>query len=133
MPYIKAGQENSGSIELYYEDHGSGRPVLLPGSQTARRPPGGVPVPWPAESLAIRSEHQAARADVGAYSTQTDSRAREDRRDRPVPTAAPGFWLVRRQHGADDREGRPRRHDMANQAHSDVGAAAADRRPRRVR
>jgi non-heme chloroperoxidase len=29
MPYIKVGQENSGSIELYYEDHGSGRPVVL--------------------------------------------------------------------------------------------------------
>ena len=29
MPYIKAGQENSGPIELYYEDHGSGQPVVL--------------------------------------------------------------------------------------------------------
>jgi non-heme chloroperoxidase len=29
MPYIKVGQENSGSIELYYEDHGSGRPAVL--------------------------------------------------------------------------------------------------------
>jgi non-heme chloroperoxidase len=29
MPYIKVGQENTGSIELYYEDHGSGRPVVL--------------------------------------------------------------------------------------------------------
>jgi non-heme chloroperoxidase len=29
MPYVKVGQENSGSIELYYEDHGSGRPVVL--------------------------------------------------------------------------------------------------------
>ena len=29
MPYIKVGQENSGSIELYYEDHGSGRPMVL--------------------------------------------------------------------------------------------------------
>jgi hypothetical protein len=29
MPHIKVGQENSGSIELYYEDHGSGRPVVL--------------------------------------------------------------------------------------------------------
>ncbi len=29
MPYIKVGQENSGSIELYYEDHGSGQPVVL--------------------------------------------------------------------------------------------------------
>jgi non-heme chloroperoxidase len=29
MPYIKAGQENSGSIDLYYEDHGAGRPVVL--------------------------------------------------------------------------------------------------------
>jgi non-heme chloroperoxidase len=29
MPFIKVGQENSGSIELYYEDHGSGQPVVL--------------------------------------------------------------------------------------------------------
>ena len=29
MPYVTVGQENSGSIELYYEDHGSGRPVVL--------------------------------------------------------------------------------------------------------
>jgi non-heme chloroperoxidase len=29
MPYIKVGEENSGSIELYYEDHGSGAPVVL--------------------------------------------------------------------------------------------------------
>jgi non-heme chloroperoxidase len=29
MPYVKVGQENSGPIELYYEDHGSGSPVVL--------------------------------------------------------------------------------------------------------
>ncbi len=29
MPYITVGKENSGSIELYYEDHGSGNPVVL--------------------------------------------------------------------------------------------------------
>jgi non-heme chloroperoxidase len=29
MPYISAGQENSGSIDLYYEDHGQGPPVVL--------------------------------------------------------------------------------------------------------
>ena len=29
MPYIKVGQENSGPIELYYEDHGAGPPVVL--------------------------------------------------------------------------------------------------------
>lgn len=29
MPRIAVGQENSGPIELYYEDHGSGRPVVL--------------------------------------------------------------------------------------------------------
>jgi pimeloyl-ACP methyl ester carboxylesterase len=27
--YINVGQENSTEIELYYEDHGSGKPVLL--------------------------------------------------------------------------------------------------------
>jgi non-heme chloroperoxidase len=29
MPYVKVGQENSGSTQLYYEDHGAGRPVVL--------------------------------------------------------------------------------------------------------
>src|SRR5260370_10777072 len=29
MPYIKVGQENSGATDLYHEDHGSGRPVVL--------------------------------------------------------------------------------------------------------
>jgi non-heme chloroperoxidase len=29
MPYITVGEENSGPIDLYYEDHGSGRPVVL--------------------------------------------------------------------------------------------------------
>src|SRR5438876_9309037 len=29
MPYINVGKENSGPIELYYEDHGSGKPVVL--------------------------------------------------------------------------------------------------------
>jgi non-heme chloroperoxidase len=28
-PYIEVGQENTTPIELYYEDHGSGRPVVL--------------------------------------------------------------------------------------------------------
>jgi non-heme chloroperoxidase len=29
MPYITVGHENSASIDLYYEDHGSGAPVVL--------------------------------------------------------------------------------------------------------
>jgi non-heme chloroperoxidase len=29
MPYLTVGKENSGDIELYYEDHGSGQPVVL--------------------------------------------------------------------------------------------------------
>jgi pimeloyl-ACP methyl ester carboxylesterase len=29
MPYLTVGKENSGGIELYYEDHGSGQPVVL--------------------------------------------------------------------------------------------------------
>jgi non-heme chloroperoxidase len=29
MPYISIGKENSGDIDLYYEDHGSGDPVVL--------------------------------------------------------------------------------------------------------
>ena len=29
MPYITVGKENSGNIDLYYEDHGAGKPVVL--------------------------------------------------------------------------------------------------------
>jgi len=29
MPYITVGKENSGNIDLYYEDHGAGGPVVL--------------------------------------------------------------------------------------------------------
>ena len=29
MPYVTAGKENSSDIQLYYEDHGSGDPVVL--------------------------------------------------------------------------------------------------------
>ena len=29
MPYITVGEENSTAIELYYEDHGTGQPVVL--------------------------------------------------------------------------------------------------------
>ena len=29
MPYVTVGKENSGNIDLYYEDHGAGRPVVL--------------------------------------------------------------------------------------------------------
>jgi non-heme chloroperoxidase len=29
VPYITVGKENSGNIDLYYEDHGSGKPVVL--------------------------------------------------------------------------------------------------------
>jgi len=29
MPYVTVGRENSGEIRIYYEDHGSGAPVVL--------------------------------------------------------------------------------------------------------
>ncbi len=29
MPFITVGQENTGNIDLYYEDHGSGQPIVL--------------------------------------------------------------------------------------------------------
>jgi non-heme chloroperoxidase len=29
MPYVTVGDENSAPVELYYEDHGAGRPVVL--------------------------------------------------------------------------------------------------------
>lgn len=38
MPYVSVGEENSGSIELYYEDHGSGPPVVLIHGYPPQRP-----------------------------------------------------------------------------------------------
>src|SRR5438128_10150946 len=29
MPVVIVGQENSGSIDLFYEDHGAGKPVVM--------------------------------------------------------------------------------------------------------
>lgn len=29
MPYVSVGKENSGSIDIYYQDHGQGQPVVL--------------------------------------------------------------------------------------------------------
>jgi non-heme chloroperoxidase len=29
MPYVTVGTENSGNLDLYYEDHGSGEPIVL--------------------------------------------------------------------------------------------------------
>jgi len=29
MPYITVGQENSANIDLYYEDLGTGQPIVL--------------------------------------------------------------------------------------------------------
>ena len=29
MPFINVGKENSGAVDLYYEDHGSGKPIVL--------------------------------------------------------------------------------------------------------
>ena len=29
MPVVNVGKENSGNIELYYEDHGTGKPIIL--------------------------------------------------------------------------------------------------------
>ena len=39
MPYVTVGKENSGNVELYYEDHGSGKPVVLIHE-------GGIAAPW---------------------------------------------------------------------------------------
>jgi len=29
MPYVNVGKENTGNIDLYYEDHGTGKPIVL--------------------------------------------------------------------------------------------------------
>ena len=43
MPYVSVGEENSGSIGLYYEDHGSGAPVVLIHDYPATRRWSGTP------------------------------------------------------------------------------------------
>jgi len=37
MPTLTVGKENSGDIELYYEDHGNGSPVVLVHGLAAER------------------------------------------------------------------------------------------------
>ena len=29
MPFVNVGKENTGNIDLYYEDHGTGKPIVL--------------------------------------------------------------------------------------------------------
>ena len=29
MPYVTVGHENSSTVDIYYEDHGSGTPIVL--------------------------------------------------------------------------------------------------------
>src|SRR5207237_6789615 len=50
MPYVTVGQENSGTIDLSYEDHGSGKPVvLIHGYPLSRRS-------WERQTLALLRE-----------------------------------------------------------------------------
>ncbi len=43
MPYITVGQENSATIDLYYEDLGTGQPiVLIHGVPLSRTPSTGL-------------------------------------------------------------------------------------------
>jgi pimeloyl-ACP methyl ester carboxylesterase len=48
MPYVTVGEEHSGSIDLYYEDPGSGPPVVLIHGYPAQRPGVGHAGPRPA-------------------------------------------------------------------------------------
>ena len=45
MPTVSVGQENNTAIEIYYEDHGAGQPVMLihgyPASGRPWNPPPG--------------------------------------------------------------------------------------------
>jgi non-heme chloroperoxidase len=38
MPFVTAGRENSAAIRIYYEDHGSGPPVVLVPSISSAAP-----------------------------------------------------------------------------------------------
>jgi non-heme chloroperoxidase len=84
MPTVTVGKENSGDIQLYYEDHGSGDPVIL------------VQASWnvavaasPAASRAcVAAWHEDFRSDVAQIDVPT--LVMQGTADRIVPIAASG-------------------------------------------
>jgi hypothetical protein len=65
MPYVTVGEENSGTIELYYEDHGSGRPVVLIHAWPTQRRWAGGPGTPSARMCSTRSPRSRTSAQNG--------------------------------------------------------------------
>ena len=104
MGTVTVGQENSTPIELYYEDHGSGPPVVLARRLAARQPLVGAPAARAARGRAPRDRLRPSRLrplepagrrlrlrHPGRRPRQAAHRARPARRDRSSDSRwAPG-------------------------------------------
>jgi pimeloyl-ACP methyl ester carboxylesterase len=85
MPYIKVGQENSSSIDLYYEDYGSGRSVvLIHGYPLSGRA-------WDKQVPVLLEAATGSSPMTGAASASPASR-HADTTTTPLPTTCTRFW-----------------------------------------
>jgi hypothetical protein len=77
MPYVHVGEENSGRIDLYYEDHGAGKPDGNP--YAAWEPKDYSEATAQRIGLAVRhfidQAHQQARSLLGEHRAELDALA----------------------------------------------------------
>jgi pimeloyl-ACP methyl ester carboxylesterase len=68
MPIVTVGQENHADIEIHYEDHGAGQPVvLIHGYPLSGRP--GTRSPAPSSTGTFRSSHPGRRSSTTSRCT----------------------------------------------------------------
>jgi len=94
MPFVTVGQENSAPVELYYEDHGSGRPVvLIHGSPPRRLTSSCSGSSVSAMAAAVLCDVRAA-ANAACHTPVGRTTSRPVKRMRPVrPVFRRLFWL----------------------------------------
>ena len=74
MPFLTVGEENGAAIELYYEDHGAGQPVVLIHG-------------WPLSSRSfekqvaalVKADYRAITYDRRGFGTRTRKRGESPR------------------------------------------------------